>query len=70
MTDDPFDPAADPYPADPPIARRGALRLALAAPIAALAAAGCRAPRDLVCAPVPGDAERCTARFCRYHEGG
>ncbi len=67
MTDDPFDPSADPYPPSPPVGRRALVRLALAGP---LAIAGCRAPRDLVCAPTPGDAERCTARFCRYHEGG
>jgi hypothetical protein len=68
--DDPFAPEADPYPpAAPRVSRRGVVRLALASPVVAVAIAGCAAPRNLVCAPTPQDAEHCTHRFCRYHLG-
>jgi hypothetical protein len=69
-SDDPFAPDADPYPpAAPRVSRRGVVRLAVASPVVALAVAGCGAPRNLVCAPSPGDGEHCTHRFCRYHLG-
>lgn len=67
--DDPFDPAADPYAPDPPLARRDALRLLVVAPAALAAASGC-ALRRLACV-VPGEVRdgHCEHRFCRYYRG-
>lgn len=77
--DDALDPRHDPYPPArrvasdprdtpaPTVSRRGLLLVPVLAP--ALVACAGRAGRALSCAPRPGDAEHCTARFCRYHSG-
>lgn len=80
LDDDALDPRHDPYPlapragpeprgtsASPTLSRRSLLLAPALAP--ALVACAGRAGRALSCAPTPGDAEHCTARFCRYHSG-
>jgi hypothetical protein len=61
--EDPFDPAADPYPPAPRVTRREVAKLVAAA---ACVVSACVAPRRLACATKPEDRESCQARFCRY----